>query len=471
MRKIKLYFMCVLFAWSAIIMPGRVVAQTQTGVMVAAVGVLSSIATNGIVQRGVAILGGPVGSIAALAVGAAIAGVYLQKSNGETINILPKSKATDLEASLASSGTGTLPIRGATMGYGCDCGGQVVTHLGDIATVCAASAAKANTCNCQPGGYKVDYVDTATNSCHISMANGAGGYYPPYSETCPSGKTLMPDGKCYETASSASEPGKLPQTEGYKTPDLIGGNPILRDVSTAKPTDLPQGVPLPVAGSPPIAGPAAGSAAGNPSQTITFNPTADGGLEITKRTYDGTTNTTKVETVRTNSAGTVVNNSTQSVGGNVINNITYGASSGGEAPTIPTDYNRESTQQAISSRINDLQSEAKTDREQANAKGAELTSSASTTVSGLPLDGRWTKGALGLPTKDDFQAPSTSNLPDALPGSDGSCVKIDLPLLGNQIQLDPCPVVAFMRPIMDWAFILGAVISTWFFILGRREEA
>lgn len=440
MHKIRIHLLAALIAWSSIVMPGRAVAQSQ--VMAAAVGVISSISTAGVVTRGAALLGGPVGSIAALAVGATIAGFYWTGSDGQTINLIPKSKATELTANVATAGTPVAPGYTVDGTYGSSpqaaCSASV-GHWGNSSTVVCSGAApyvSGNNCNQQ-----MKAVGSTTCGGIWSVPVVAG---------CPTGRTLMPDGMCYTSASSGSQPGQLPQTEGYKSPDVIGGQAVLRDMSTAKPTSIVQDKAV--------------SVSGDANRTVQVTPTADGGIKVTTRTYDPSAQTTKIETVQVDPVGKVVSNTSTEVNGNVI------AGSTGFSFDFPTDYNREATQSSILDQTTQALTEARTDRESAEAQANTDRAGVTATLSSIPDAGRWTTNGLGMPDKGDFQAPNTGGLADALPGNDGSCVKLDLAFLGNTLSLDPCPVVGVMRPLIDWSFMLGAVIATWFFILGRREE-
>lgn len=409
-------------------------------------------------------------AIGALAVGAVISNIIFPTDKG-TVNILPGQSAASQMA--GTTGNGVAPVGSITMGYGCNCGNQIVTITGDLATACAGSAAKANTCGCTPGGYKVDSVNTSTNSCHISMSNGTGGYYPPWVKTCPSGMSLMGDGLCYTSATSGSQAGQLPQTEGYVTPKSV----VLPGASSGTQTDngdgfknLPGAAPSPSIGSRFI--PLDGTQANSPA-TVSVEPLVDGGVKVTTKAYDPTTGQTTGTTKIISPSGVVLSSETTIQQGNTTTTPTTTTTTGntGAPLEIPNDYNRESTQQSMNTKIGEIKADATTDRDQASSRADAIQSDVTQAISSTSQDAsRWTRDGLGLPTKDDFQAPSTGSINSALP-EDSGCTPIPLSFLGHSLALDVCPVIDVMKPIINWSVMFSAVIATWQFILGRRESA
>lgn len=131
------------------------------------------------------------------------------------------------------------------------------------------------------------------------------------------------------------------------------------------------------------------------------------------------------------------------------------------AAGMPTDYNREVTQQQI-------QQQAAADRTAAEAAAAALPGQ----LDGLKSAGQDTVAGLGLPTQGQFTAPDVGGIGQSLPASAGDCVALDvaLPQLGN-LHIAPCAVVSAVRPLIDFLMIALGAIGGIFVLLGRKEEA
>lgn len=325
MKKFRVYFLSFVIAFTSIVTPGRAFALGFGNVQ--SLGVVAGLSGSGIITRGASLLLGPWGTLAGLAVGTYISGLYLTGSNGDTVNVLPKSVSDTVTLGVASttSTVGLVYVVDGTTGSTPEaaCSASVGHWASGSIVLCPGASS---------------YVTGSGSACNQQMANAGsstcGGVWTvAITQTCPQNYSLI-NGVC-SWVSSASQPGQLPQTEGYKSPVLIGGEPLLQDLPTAAAKPLVSGAPIRVST--------------NPQQTVEIRPLADGGIQTTRRTFDPATQTTTVETVRTDSTGKVVSNATSEAGGDVT-----GSSSSSFSIDLPTDYNREPTQQQAVQKLDDI---------------------------------------------------------------------------------------------------------------------
>jgi len=329
MKKFRVYSLSFIIALTSILAPGRAYALAFGNVQ--SLGTIAGLSGTGIVTRGASLVLGPWGALAGLAVGSYLSGFYLTGSNGDTVNVLPAGVATTVMTSNASNVAGVDPV---TL-YG---------HA-DLGWFSSLSAACTAGCTFQhlwasPTSQCTGYT---SGNCYGTLANGqtnAQYWAAEQKQGCIDPlMSVYPDGKCHFTATSGSQPGQLPQTEGYKYPVMVGAQPLLQDMPTAAAKPLTQDKPIRVST--------------NPQQTVEIRPMSDGGIQTTRRTFDPATQTTTIETVRTDSTGKVISNATSEAGGDVT-----GSSSSGFSIDLPTDYNREPTQQQAVQKLDDIKTGA-----------------------------------------------------------------------------------------------------------------
>lgn len=430
-------FSILLALWIAVVSiltPGRVLAQAQLA-LVSSAGVLTSVSSAGVVARGASLLtASPWGTL--LAVGSLVAGLYFTSSAGDTVNVLPKSKAAALTADLAT--TAALP---ATAAYRYMLTAAPCTEASSYAAACSAYAG-------------CGLPTSTTKSCGSATVSGTTcvqpvGIYPngscphatwnlPMSKFCPSGYSDT-GVECIKTASSGSVAGQLPQTEGYKYPDMIAGQPVLRDMPTSAAKPIVQDKSIAVAG--------------NPNQTVQVSPMGDGGVQITRRTFNPDTQTTKIETIQIDSAGKVTANSDVDVAGNVI-----GASSSTMTIEFPTDYNRESTQQQAVEKLEEIKSGASAPDApdyEVEAKSAEMKDDLQQKAEAIP----------GQVAGDKFLWFSWVWTPPI-----GNCVPWSNTVHGQSVTFDICPYVDKVRSAIGYllAVLSGAAVYSQLF---RRDES
>jgi hypothetical protein len=186
---------------------------------------------------------------------------------------------------------------------------------------------------------------------------------------------------------------------------------------------------------------------------------ADGSstMTVAKSRTDGS-NKTDINTISTTAPdgnGVVYVNGTSS---SVVDGtgVLAGADSGTSIDNMPTDYNREATQQELKDAIkNDIQSSN-------DAKNALGTG---------PDQPTYDASELGLPGQDHFQVAPTSGFASFFPSSDGECVtlSVNLPYFPGLV-LNPCSVVTAVRPLIDWGIMALGLLSGIFVWFGRTAE-
>lgn len=154
-----------------------------------------------------------------------------------------------------------------------------------------------------------------------------------------------------------------------------------------------------------------------------------------------------------NNMGAVTSYSSTNNVVNVINGVATPASTG---TTFPTDYNRESTQQALKTAVTD---------------DIAASNTAKTALGNGPTKPTYDASELHLPQQSSFQVAPTAPISGLLPTNSGDCVTlpVNLPYFSNLI-LDPCVVVTAARPFIDWGVMVLGLLAGIFVWFGKSEE-
>lgn len=281
-------------------------------------------------------------------------------------------------------------------------------------------------------------------------------------KTCPTGKELFPDGLCYNPASSASQPMVTPATPGYDPQRGDGWAPVPGTVAPGQAQ-----APL-IGDSPHAVGDPANDPATGPQTSEQVSPKTDGGVKVTEKSYDPSSNKTTKRQVTTDPSGVVVDVTVSVQAGNTVTNSSSTQSA--DPVQFPDWLAHDSSVLATKDAVKSMDDKLKEERDAALTAGeGEKTKADGAVGEAGGGEGRWTKDGIGLPTKDQFQAPETGWLGDWIP-SDNGCVSIPMTIGGATSYLDPCPLVSIMKPILNWAIVVMFGISTARYILGRRES-
>ena len=478
MKRLRFLIFASFFAAYSILVPITATAQAAQGVTYAAVRAAFAEAYGGATGGATAVTeaaaalnplaaGGVV--LGALAIGAIVYYVSLQTNNGTTL-LLPKAEGDSLQSlysGMAATGGGTsaasssasyyyiYSYQGATPAAACS---SWAAGTGGASGVVTATTPNSGVCS----GYRSDrtvyssqyiYASNLTYSCPSgATANGSGSSMTCTTPAgCPTGYQLYPDGRCYIPATSASQPGQLPQTQGYVEPDMSGG---WKPITGSAPTSNIPATPLPVQSG----GTDPQTMQPNQSVQVTSNP--DGSITVTAKNYNSASQQTSTQqTVISPSGAVSAQNSSTATG----NQTMTGSSTPSVSINLPTDYARDATVAAGTKAFVDDSTAAQT------AAAGQVAQAAA--ESGVFSDAsRWTVGGLGLPTKDQFQAPDTTHITDAIP-QDSDCVPVQIQVLSATANLNFCPLVQLVKPILNWVVLTMFAVSTARYVLGRREES
>lgn len=84
--------------------------------------------------------------------------------------------------------------------------------------------------------------------------------------------------------------------------------------------------------------------------------------------------------------------------------------------------------------------------------------------------GQWTAEGLALPGQDKFNVADTSGIADKMPATGGTCVTMPVSIVGfASMDINPCPVVDAVHPMIDWGLRIMGLLSGLFILL--RPEA
>jgi len=278
-----------------------------------------------------------------------------------------------------------------------------------------------------------------TNPCLVKSGTSAGSGYLP--ESLGSAVSVGCDGQCEYVVNQASN-GYRAMVNGVVT-NYVKGSWSYSGVQCTATTGS-------VAASMPSNTCAAGQYAGTVNGKFTC--ITSNGSEASSMSPSNPTTTTSSDVVD-NGNGTSTRTTTTTYSDNTT--------------TTTTTTINNSTGQPISETT-----QGETPEEKDRAAAEQLADELPSMLEGQKATGQDTLAALGLPfASNPYGAFETSDIGAAMPGSNGTCVPIVLnaPIFGV-INLNPCPVVTVMTPIVDYAIVALAAIAAMLAVLGARPQ-
>lgn len=299
----------------------------------------TGIAGTAVVATAATMLGRANPWIAALTLGTPIMQYLLERKGGGTVAVVPRNAVQPINGDGWTNGIPAATLNPSTF-YTTNWTAST-SHYASIAEACVAAAAGRNAY--LNGSDNVTY---SHGNC-ISTDGRAYGQASP-GTSCKSGYT-MSQGYCTIIDPwsvpwpSDGVPSITPNNDGTafiphpQDPDAMPQAPSMQEIQNPSNNYSPDQF-------------------GNPYST-TFTPQSGGGFKVDQRVQTTANNqtTTTINNITINNAGNVVNISTTTVPGSIEQasptSTPVGASGSG---TFPTDYNRESTQQAVQQKLEEI---------------------------------------------------------------------------------------------------------------------
>lgn len=362
-------------------------------------------------------------------------------------------------------------------------GGDITTQHASAESACQ-NPTNAGWC-LGPGGYtSFNSVSGsgALRSCVFNWAGGQGNCFQVAEvsgETCPSGWTGPAGGQCtrqvcpggfnFNFQTSQCDPSAGMWTADNK-PTFYNnaGNWANEPLDPDVPSMTPSGT-INLSGIQPNGLPA----------NVTITPTPSGGINITTNAQlppnsSGQTTTINNQIFITN-PGHVSNVVTNIYMGDITENSNQHQQPGGEGAKIefPTDYAREPTLESVkvnTAAIKTATEALKNDMEAANTEGQTINQTLNQQNADMGKYHDISKMGLPSQTENPYTPVSTTALKNAVPGG-GACAAypLDLPHFGV-VNVNPCPFYSFMKPVFEWAFMLGCILTSVFMVFNFRKE-
>jgi len=203
---------------------------------------------------------------------------------------------------------------------------------------------------------------------------------------------------------------------------------------------------------------------GNPHST-TIQPQSGGGFKLDQRVQTTTNNqtTTTINNITVNNAGNVINISTTTVPGTIDQASPTAApvsSGGGVSVNFPTDYNRESTQQSIQQKLEDIK--------QGTGAADQPNYSTDTDAKKQAMNDEIKQKTDAIP--GEFAGDKSNWFSWVWTPPVGQCSPWTNTIHGQTVTWDVCPYVAKIRDVIGFLMAVGGawIVYNQMF---RREES